>query len=156
MNKENTNLISYDRLHVNLLLEHSCFQHYNDEKHLLHIDDNNVASINIQTSNGDYNEVLVNPRPALYDRMTIKERFKRKALWNEVAILMGDTFLQVIILFQIYGDLSNLSRFSELPSNWLETNGDKSSRWWSANCKNVSTLTAKRSEPNKKIKRKNS
>lgn len=42
-----------------------------------------------------------------------KVKLEKKALWNEVANLMEDTFLQVTILFQIYGDLLNLSRFSE-------------------------------------------
>ncbi|KYM95847.1 hypothetical protein ALC62_13498 [Cyphomyrmex costatus] len=88
------------------LLQHDCLKHYNEEKHFLHVDDNNVASIiekdqstNIQTSNNnisDYNEALVNAvysRPALYDhRIPIKERtsLKKKALWKEVANLMGE------------------------------------------------------------------
>lgn len=39
---------------------------------------------------------------------------------------------------------------SEVPFNWLETNDDEPSCWWPAHCKNVSTLIAKRSEPDKK------
>lgn len=38
---------------------------------------------------------------------------------------------------------------SEVSSNWLETNDGKPSCWWPANCKNISTLIKKRSEPDK-------
>ncbi|XP_039301705.1 uncharacterized protein LOC105204915 [Solenopsis invicta] len=111
MNKENIsppikcgncNWLINGLLHVSLL-EHSCFRHYDEEKHLLHVDDNNVASIiekdqsiDIQASNvTDYNEALINAvyaRPALYNyRIPLKERtsLKKKALWNEVANLMS-------------------------------------------------------------------
>ncbi|XP_071653252.1 uncharacterized protein [Temnothorax longispinosus] len=86
------------------LLQHNCLKHYNEEKHLLHIDDNNVATIiekdqstSIQTTNtSEYNEALVNAvysRPALYDhRIPLKDRtsLKKKALWKEVGNLMGE------------------------------------------------------------------
>lgn len=44
----------------------------------------------------------------------------------------------------------NDNEVSEVSSNWLEKNDDESSCWWLANCKNVSTLISKRSEPDKK------
>lgn len=40
-------------LHVGII-EHSCLKHYNEEKHLLHIDENNVASISKYFKTNNY------------------------------------------------------------------------------------------------------
>jgi len=59
----------------------------------------NTNDIQANNTNDYYNEALINvvcARRALYDhRLPIKERtsLKKKALWNEVANLMGGTFL---------------------------------------------------------------
>ncbi|KAL6261847.1 hypothetical protein P5V15_006933 [Pogonomyrmex californicus] len=79
-------------INVNLM-QHHCLKHFDEDKHVLYVDKNNVASIidknqsadkqSIQTSHSDYNEALVNvvySRNALYDhhRISIKERTSLK------------------------------------------------------------------------------
>lgn len=84
------------------LLQHRYFKIFNENTHLLYIDDNNIITMIEKdqssshiTDSDDYNEsiiIAVQSRPGLYDhRIPVKERthLKKQSLWNEVLNIVG-------------------------------------------------------------------
>lgn len=86
------------------IYEHECFQGYDENEHLLSIDENAVAILvrkeeedqdSFANSNEEFNERLIMAvldRPSLYDfRINVKERskIKKSSLWEEIRNILG-------------------------------------------------------------------